>query len=398
MMRSALAAEYGGSMSLRAWWDRWGDWIVALALCAGAQYEVWTGNSFRPWRGLDTVAFALVTLPLAWRRRAPVAVLAFMTAVLVYGTLFVTEPDQAPVEPFLAFIVAFYSVGANAPERRSVIVAAASLAAIAAATEIRTLYHANVSARPGAWLVLGVAWLIGRDLRRRRRQAADLRTRAALAEREREEKARVAVAEERSRIARELHDVVAHSVSVMVVQAQAGPRLLGDPEQAQAAFRSIEGSGREALVELRRLLGILRMPDEQAAIGPQPGLGSLGSLVDQVREAGLPVAVHVEGEQVPLPRGIDLSAYRIVQEALTNTLKHAGTARAEIVVRYGRSAVEVEVSDDGQGAQNGANGTGHGLIGMRERVALYGGTLRTGTRPGGGYEVRARLPLTGAGG
>jgi signal transduction histidine kinase len=140
------------------------------------------------------------------------------------------------------------------------------------------------------------------------------------------------------------------------------------------------------------------MPDEQAAIGPQPGLGSLGSLVDQVREAGLAVAVHVEGEQVPLPRGIDLSAYRIVQEALTNTLKHAGTAQAEIVVRYGPSAVEVEVSDDGQGAQNGANGTGHGLIGMRERVALYGGTLRTGTRPGGGYEVRARLPLTGAGG
>ena len=155
--------------------------------------------------------------------------------------------------------------------------AGASLAAIAAATEIRTLYHANVSVRPGAWLVFGVAWLVGRDLRRRRRQAADLRTRAALAEREREEKARVAVAEERSRIARELHDVVAHSVSVMVVQAQAGPRLLGDPEQAQAAFRSIEGSGREALVELRRLLGILRMPDEQAGSRPpaRPGLPRL---------------------------------------------------------------------------------------------------------------------------
>jgi signal transduction histidine kinase len=385
-------------MSLRAWSERWGDWIVALALCAGAQYEVWTGSNFRPWRGLDAVAFALVTLPLAWRRRAPVAVLVFMAAVLVYGTLVVTEPDQAPVETFLAFILAFYSVGANVPERRSVIAAAGSLTALAAATEARSLFHPHTNTRPGAWLVLGIAWLVGRDLRRRRRQAEGLRTRAALAEREREERARLAVSEERARIARELHDVVAHSVSVMVVQAQAGPRLVGDPEQTTAAFRSIEGSGREALVELRRLLGILRTPDEQAAVGPQPGLGSLGLLVDQVREAGLPVAVHVEGEEVTLPRGIDLSAYRIVQEALTNALKHAGTARAEIVLRYGPSALELEVADDGRGAHAGVNGSGQGLIGMRERAALYGGTLRAGTRPGGGYEVRARLPLTSAGG
>jgi signal transduction histidine kinase len=383
--------------SLRAWWDRWGDWAVAIALCAGAQHEVWTSPEFRSWRVIDAVAFALVTLPVAWRRRWPVGVLATMTGVLVYATLFVSEPDRAPVETFLAMILAYYSVGANSTDRRGIVGATACLAAVATATWARSLYHAHTSVRPGAWLVFGLAWLVGRDLRRRRRQAVDLRTRATLAEREREERARVAAAGERARIARELHDVVAHSVSVMVVQAQAGPRLLGDPDQADAAFRSIEASGREALVELRRLLGILRTPNEHAAVDPQPGLGSLGSLVDQVREAGLPVAVHVEGEESPLPRGIDLSAYRIVQEALTNTLKHAGTARADVVVRYGPTALELEVADDGRGAHDSANGIGHGLIGMRERVALYGGTLRAGARPGGGYEVRARLPLTGAG-
>jgi signal transduction histidine kinase len=202
------------------------------------------------------------------------------------------------------------------------------------------------------------------------------------------------VAEERGRIARELHDVVAHSVSVMVVQAQAGPRLLGEPEQARGAFRSIEASGREALVELRRLLGILRTGDEHLAIGPQPGLGSLQSLVEQMREAGLPVELRVEGEPLQLPPGVDLSAYRIVQEALTNTLKHAGQAEAEVVVRYGASELELEVVDNGSGGAASVNGPGHGLIGMRERVALYGGELVTGTRNSGGYAVRARLPLT----
>ena len=180
----------------------------------------------------------------------------------------------------------------------------------------------------------------------------------------------------------------------MVVQAQAGPRLLGEPERARGAFRSIEASGREALVELRRLLGILRTADEQLAIGPQPGLGSLQSLVEQVREAGLPVELRFEGEPVHLPPGVDLSAYRIVQEALTNTLKHAGQARAEVVIRYGASELELEVVDDGSGAPASVNGSGHGLIGMRERVALYGGGLEAGTGSGGGYAVRAHLPLT----
>src|SRR5207248_4214712 len=174
-----------------------------------------------------------------------------------------------------------------------------------------------------AVVMLAVMLLVRRVLGERER-------RVQLAERERDLAGREAIVAERARIARELHDVVAHSVSVMVVQAQAGPRLLDDVEQARGVFRSIEASGREALVELRRLLGILRTGDEQLSIGPQPGLGSLRSLVEQMREAGMPVELRIEGEQAPLPPGIDLSAYRIVQEALTNTLKHAGRAQATI--------------------------------------------------------------------
>jgi signal transduction histidine kinase len=193
-----------------------------------------------------------------------------------------------------------------------------------------------------------------------------------------------------------LHDVVAHSVSVMVIQAQAGPRLLADPDRVREAFTSIEASGKQALVELRRLLGILRT-DEQADRGPQPGLGSLQTLVEQVRRAGLPVEVSVEGEPRELPAGVDLSAYRIIQEALTNALKHAGRAEAEVRLRYGATALELEIVDNGSASPVQAPGLGHGLIGMRERVALYGGVLQTGARNGHGYAVRASLPLSAGG-
>jgi signal transduction histidine kinase len=229
--------------------------------------------------------------------------------------------------------------------------------------------------KPAAWLAFAIAWLVGRDLRRRRQRVADLEDRAALLEREREEKAMLAVAEERGRIARELHDVIAHGVSVIVVQAQAGPHLLDDPDRVRNVFRAIESSGRDALAELRRLLGILRSEDEQLAIGRQPGLDSLQSLLEQVRASGLPVELRIEGEPVRLPAGIDLSSYRIVQEALTNVVKHARDAAAEVVIRYQEHALELDIVDDGNGPAMSVNGSGHGLIGMRERVALYGGTL-----------------------
>jgi signal transduction histidine kinase len=395
----ARGAKYRGGMGLRAWAQRWGDWVLALALAAEVEFELWAhppaGLVVTGGRAALAVVLGFLTLPLAGRRQAPVAVLSVLTGALVVGAFLIRHAGGVPLGAFLALIVAFYSLGAHCEERRALRVGAGILATIAAVDLTRGGLFEAQGARPLAWLVFAVAWLVGRDFRRRRGELTLLRERATQLEREREEKARAAVAEERGRIARELHDVVAHSVSVMVVQAQAGPRLLGDAEQARGVFRSIEASGREALVELRRLLGILRTGDEQLSIGPQPGLGSLRSLVEQVREAGLPVELRIEGEQAPLPPGIDLSAYRIVQEALTNTLKHAGRAQATIVVRYEQAALELEISDNGTSTPAGMNGSGHGLIGMRERAALYGGALEAGARDGGGYYVRARLPFAG---
>ena len=391
--------QYRDRMSVRAWAARWGDWGIALAFTVAIEYELWVtppaGLTVTGGRGVAAVVLALITLPLAWRRRAPLAVLFVVSGAVLTGSLIAHHGNGMPLSAFLALILAFYSVGANCDDRRGAVGGGAALAVLL----LYDLVHGGLGqahgSRPGATLIFAVAWLIGRELRRRRRELMLLREHTARLEQEHDEQARTAVTEERGRIARELHDVVAHSVSVMVVQAQAGPHLLEEPEQARAAFRSIEASGREALVELRRLLGILRRGDEQLAIGPQPGLASLGSLVEQLREAGLPVDLRIEGEEVPLPAGIDLSAYRIVQEALTNTLKHAGPAEAEIVLRYSASALELEISDNGAGASAGVNGSGHGLVGMRERVALYGGELETGVRNGRGYAVRARLSLGG---
>jgi len=372
--------------------------LVALALAIGAEHDLWAARSgavvVSGGRGVLAVLLALQTLPLALRRRRPGAVLFAIAGSLLVASIVVRRSSGVPVEVFLAMLLAFYSVGANCDDRRSPFVGAAGLATTTAIDLLRRdFFNGHGGPRPAAWLALAIAWLVGRDLRRRRQQLTGLRDRALLLEHEREEKARLAVAEERGRIARELHDVIAHAVSVIVVQAQAGPHLLPDPERASGVFRAIESSGRDALAELRRLLGILRSEDQQLAIGPQPGLDSLQSLIEQVRASGLPVELRVEGEPVHLPAGIDLSAYRIVQEALTNVVKHAGQASAEIVIRYRERELELDVVDDGRGGSTSVNGSGHGLIGMRERVALYGGTLETGARNGGGYVVRARLPL-----
>jgi signal transduction histidine kinase len=213
------------------------------------------------------------------------------------------------------------------------------------------------------------------------------------------------VVAERSRIARELHDVIAHSVSVMVIQAGAAEQLLEEtPERARGPLEAVQDTGRQTIVELRRLLGILREDGQELSLAPQPGLAGLGSLAEEMRQAGLPVQLQVEGQPWPLPPGVDLAAYRIVQEALTNALRHAGPAHAEVVVRYHKHAVELEIVDDGRGPgpRDGASGaSGQGLVGMRERIALYGGTIEAGPRAtipgtaGTGYAVRARLPTDG---
>ena len=370
-----------------------GDWLIALLLAGAAEYEIWV-SSLDP-DGVPAphavhAAFVLLTtLPLAWRRRAPLAVLfTVLTASTVESVAFANFPS---FEPFLALIIAVYSVGAHC-ERPQALIGGGFTFALLFFGELAHSVSGDGSFDVGAVAACAAAWVVGRALRRWRLEAVELGRRAGRLERESDERARLAAAEERARIARELHDVVAHAVSVIVVQAQGAQRVLvGEQEPVRDALGSIEASGRQALVELRRMLGILRRGDEELALTPQASLRHLDGLVEHVREAGMPVELRIEGDPEPLPPGVDVSAYRIVQEALTNALKHAGPARASVVVRYGPDELELEISDDGRSSGKG-DGTGHGLVGMRERVAVVGGVLESGARPGGGFVVRARLP------
>jgi len=244
-------------------------------------------------------------------------------------------------------------------------------------------------------VLFAIAWLAGFALRERAAQAEAAEERAAQAEREREAAARVAVAEERARIARELHDIVAHAVSVMVLQVGAVRHKLPDAlAEDREALTDVEQAGRAALAEMRRLLGAMRRAGDEAELAPQPGLDGLDALVEKVGRAGLPVRLHVDGEPFPLPRATDLSGYRIVQEGLTNALKHAGAAHADVTLRYGSDELQIEVRDDGRGASVG-DGLGHGLVGIRERVKIYGGEMTAGRATEGGFVLRARLPLGG---
>ena len=242
-------------------------------------------------------------------------------------------------------------------------------------------------------LLFGICWLAGYALEAREEQAEAAEVRATQAEREQEAAARIAVAEERARIARELHDVVAHAVSVMVLQVGVVRHKLPDElEEEEDALRGVEETGRTALAEMRRLLGAMRADGAAAELAPQPSLDRLDALAAEVGRAGLPVTVHVEGEPVRLPPGIDLSAYRIVQEGLTNALKHARAAHADVTVRYRPDWIELEVRDDGAGGAK-SDGLGHGLVGIRERVKIYGGEMTAGPANGGGFVLSTRLPL-----
>jgi signal transduction histidine kinase len=357
---------------------------VAVVLTVAAQLEVWLGDGNHAHNRTVAAAVSLLaTGSVAVRRRWPLAV--GLAVGWAYALQIGLVGDPQIIAASVGWFCALYALTVWTPPRR-----------FAIGTALLLLGFGADAAGPhgfagGSAVFFGVVMLAVMLLVRR--VLGDRERRVQLAERERDLAAREAVVAERARIARELHDVVAHSVSVMVVQAQAGPRL-PDEERVRDAFGSIETTGREALVELRRLLGVLRGGEEHAATAPQPGLASIEALVEQVREAGLRVDLRVEGEPAALPPGIDLSAYRIVQEALTNTLKHAGRAEAEVIVRYETAAVELEILDNGVGPHTRANGSGHGLVGMRERVALYGGLLETGSRNGHGFAVRARLPLT----
>jgi signal transduction histidine kinase len=330
------------------------------------------------------------TLPLAFRRVRPVAVLA---VTLLAGIVFNAAFADSPTLP-LGVVVALYTVAAYCD--RPVSGRAALVTGVTLPLPMLAAADFKVES---ALLPVGLtaaAWMLGDNLGTRRAYLGELEAKAVRLEREREEEARRAVAHEQARIARELHDVISHNVSVMVVQAAAGADVFdAEPARARSALTSIEATGRDALSELRRLLGVIRTDDDaDGPLEPQPGLERLAGLLEQVRAAGLPVDLTVEGSRKPLPPGLDLAAYRIVQEALTNTLKHAGASQANVALRYGIGELSVEVLDDGRGTiVNGATGGGHGLVGMRERVALYGGHVRAGPRAGGGFAVSARFPL-----
>jgi signal transduction histidine kinase len=337
---------------------------------------------------------ALVFLPLLARRRAPLVVLL---VVLAAGSVGYATVDDAvgALQAWIAINVALYSAAAHLP-RGPAIAAAALVAIFAVAVEIERLGATKAEDLAGEFLFLAGVWALGRWVRQRRRRTEHLEERTALLEADRDERARAAVAEERARIAREMHDAVAHTVSVMVLQAGAAEQTLTvSPERARESLVTIQDAGREAIVELHRMLGVLREPVGELALAPHPGVARLDALLDQVRRAGLTVELSVQGEPRRLPAGLDRSVYRIVQEGLTNTLKHAGPAHASVRLSYGGRAVELEVLDDGTGPAAG-NGGGFGLVGMRERAALYGGILESGARPGGGYALRARLPFEGA--
>ena len=368
----------------------WTDSLLALFLTFISVGSVvatthHAGGSLDP---LDAILVPLTTLPIAMRRYRPLAVLAVTVAAETMLLLF-SSRVQVP----LGVIVALYTVASRC--ERPVSIRAASWVALPITVGVIVNSGLSTGRIIPKLALFGIAWVVGDNVRTRRAYLAELEARAARLEREREEQAERAVIEERTRIARELHDVIAHNVSVMVVQASAGEDVFdSDPARARESLSAVASTGRAALTELRRLLGVIRADEDHAGYAPQPGIEYLDELVGQIRETGLTVELSVLGEPRELPEGVGLCAYRIVQEALTNTLKHADASEAQVSVRYVADALELQVTDDGRAAPlvNGDT-TGHGLIGMRERVALFGGELWVGARAGRGFEVSARLPL-----
>jgi signal transduction histidine kinase len=333
----------------------------------------------------------LLGVPLALRRRAPLLMWLEIWAAITLLFLLADNSLRGLAFMFVLFAAA-YSLGAHASLRVAVaglVLTAPVVGVISHKGELGLAFAQGHGGNSGVLLSslqLLAFWLAG-VLVRARRQAAAMATRSAALQRQAEQ----ATAAERARIARELHDIVAHHLSVIVLQA-AGARVSGKP--AGTTLEKIENSARQALGETRRLLGVLRDPDEETGLAPQPGIGDLDALAASVQAAGLPVNLVISGDRAALPAAVNVSVYRIVQEALTNVLKHAGQARADVRIGCGLDAVTIEVTDDGTGESgNQAPAGGHGLAGMRERAAVFGGELAAGPRPGGGYAVRARLPL-----
>jgi len=373
----------------------WFDALIAL-LAIAAALEVVIGrdspDSARSlWFALP--AIAILVLPIFARRRFPFAA---PTAYWLLGAA-ISIVDWRPIP----FAVSLFPVGLTVAfllgNLRNALQAGIGLAVVVGGAVIVVYEIPGHATAELVFIPLEfvIAWVAGFALRERAEQAEAAEIRATLAERERDAAARIAVAEERARIARELHDIVAHAVSVMVLQVGAVRHRLPDAlAEDRDALRGVERAGRTALAEMRRLLAAMRPDGDDAEFLPQPGIDGLGSLLEEVGRAGLPVELHVDGEPFPLPRGIDLSAYRIVQEGLTNALKHARASNADVIVRYSSDELQLEVRDDGEGGSTN-DGLGHGLVGIRERVKIYGGEMTAATATEGGFILRTRLPFSG---
>jgi signal transduction histidine kinase len=365
------------------------DRAMAAVLAVAAVFEVVMVDS-RQGPVLANVALALTyTLPLVWRRTHQYTLIACVLGAALAMAEFLT-PMQDLFVPLLVILIVAYSCGA----RQNSWHAWLSLAVITAGmlAVLSTMSDRSPADFFFPTMFMFMAWLAGRAIHSRTRLTEALHEAAAQAAEEHDDEVRRAAVEERRRIAREMHDLVAHSMSVMVVQAGGARRILDrDPARALQAAERIERTGREALAEMRHLLGVLHPGEEPRALAPQPTLAELDALIARARAAGLPVVLHEDGERRPLPAGLDLAAYRIVQEALTNALKYSGGAATEVSVTWGPIELAVEIRD--RGRVRIVSDGGHGLVGMRERVRVYGGELETGPARGGGWRVRATLPL-----
>jgi signal transduction histidine kinase len=368
------------------------DRYAAVALMALGQIEVWIGDAVPGPKWVAAPFTLLLTSTVGWRRRVPltagvVAIACNVTIILVAG-----NPGTS-VAHAISWFCGLYAIAVWTDTRGFLI----GLGALVLGNAITLIPDASDVKDTWLFTVIPVAAMVlaRRAVRERQLRADTLAARAELLEREHELRAQEAIVQERARIARELHDLVAHNVSVMVIQAGAERHALPDgQESTRETLGSIEQAGRQALADARRLLGVLRRDGDREELAPQPGVADIAGLIEQVHRAGLSVSLIVDGEPRPLEAGLDLCAYRVVQEGLTNALKHAGRSQAELRLEWSADALVLEIRDDGTAGAAVVDGSGQGLIGMRERVALYGGELHAGPRDGGGFQIRARLPLS----
>ncbi len=367
------------------------DVLAALALIAAVELQVWLSKSIVH-RAAVAIAGAVVCSMVSVRRRWPFEAMVVPLAAVIAQELVGGRLTQHAPGALLAIVLIFYGTGAYLDDRRAWLAISLGVAAVTASVVLVTGTASDLAF--AAIFLQVLPWAAGRIVRERGIRERVNRERAERVDAEREQHALAAVWGERARIARELHDVITHSVSVMVIQA-GGARMVMDtePKRAEASLLAVERAGREALAEMRRLVGLL--DDGSQPRAPQPGLADMANLIAQTRSAGLPTSLRVDGQAVAIAPALELCAYRIVQEALTNAIKHAGPAHADVRVRWTRHALELEIHDNGTGPPS-VNGDphGHGIVGMRERAAMHGGTVEAGAHPSGGFCVEARLPLT----